>query len=163
GDIAVLPATDAGVGASVSSTYAGMNAHQIQTDSTGTHVFVPCLGSDDVALYDLDLGTGQLTAHAPASVATAAQAGPRHLALHPGGAFAYLVNETDSTITAFSLSNGTLAPLQTQSTLDPTFTGNNTCAHVLAHPAGAFVFSSNRGEDTIVSWKVQGDGTLALA
>ncbi len=162
GDIAALPATDAGVGSSVSSTNAGLNAHQIQTDSAGTHVFVPCLGSDYVALYDFAPATGQLTPHAPATVATAAGAGPRHLALHPNGSYAYLVNETDSTITAFSLSAGTLSPLQTQSTVAPSFPGSNTCAHVRVHPGGAFVFSSNRGEDTIVSWQVQPDGKLAL-
>jgi 6-phosphogluconolactonase len=36
-------------------------------------------------------------------VATAAGAGPRHLALHPSGRFAYGINENASTMTAYAL------------------------------------------------------------
>ncbi len=162
GTAAVLPVTDAGLGSAVDTESPGQNAHQILTDSSGTHAFVPCLGSDLIAQFDFAPATGQLTAHAPASVATAPGAGPRHLALHPGGRFAYLIAETASTMTAYALDAGTLSPLQTLSTLPAGFTGSNTGAHVRVHPNGRFVYGSNRGHDSIVVFALAADGTMTL-
>ena len=48
-------------------------------------------------------------------------AGPRHLAFHPTGKFAYVINEMNCTITAFSndTAKGELREVQTISTLPP--------------------------------------------
>ncbi len=72
------------------------------TDPAGRFLFVPCLGSDHVAVYRIDAETGRLTPNEPATVALARKAGPRHLAFHPNGRFAYVINELDSTLTRFA-------------------------------------------------------------
>src|ERR1041385_2868755 len=95
-------------------------------DLTNTFVFVPCHGSDYIAQYKLDAAAGTLTANSPPNVMTKAGAGPRHIAMHPGGAYAYLINELDSTMNAYTLSaNGTLAEIQSVSSLPSTFSGQN--------------------------------------
>lgn len=117
GRIAVLPArADGGVGSAVANPLAGANAHMIISDAANKFVLVPCKGADYVASSQLDPTTG---AHADphATLPTTAGAGPRHLAFAPGGAFAYLISENLSTLTAFAYdaTTGHLTELQTVS------------------------------------------------
>jgi 6-phosphogluconolactonase len=144
---------------------AGTNAHEIVTDPSNHFAFVPCLGSDWVAQYTFDATSGTLTANAVPHFTTAAGAGPRHLAFSPDGHFGYLLAETASTLSALSLdgATGQLAELQTLSTLPAGFSGTNTGAEVWVHPSGAFVFASNRGDDSIATFSRDAtSGMLAL-
>jgi 6-phosphogluconolactonase len=87
-------------------------------------------------------------------------AGPRHFAFHPGGRFAYVINEIDLTVTAFGHDGrrGTLNPLQTVSTLPegvaklPAYS----TAEVQVHPSGRFLYGSNRGHDSITVFAIDG-------
>ncbi|MCU1277036.1 MAG: 6-phosphogluconolactonase [bacterium] len=161
GDVAVLPiAGDGSVGAGT-SLHAGMKAHQILVDATDHFVWVPCLGSDYVAQYAFDAGAGTLTASTPATVTTPAASGPRHLALHPTRALAYVIEETDSMIGAYSIdAGGKLTLLQRQSTRAAGATVANSGAEVQLHPSGNFVYVSNRGDDDLGVFAVGSDGKL---
>lgn len=156
GAIAVLPILpDGTLGAPTDTRNAGKNAHMIIADATDKHVYVPCLGSDYVAEYTFDATTGKLAPSTPPTFATAAKAGPRHLALHPNGKFAYLVNETASTITSLVISaTGTLGSPVSQTTRAPGSSGSNTGAEVAVHPSGNWVYASNRGDDSIAVFSV---------
>jgi 6-phosphogluconolactonase len=163
GSIAVLPAVpDGGLSAASQVDPAGAQAHQIFSDGAGRFVYAPCKGANHVAQYSLSSGT--LTPLSPASMATAAGAGPRHLALHPTLPKAYLINENVSTMQTLSIdSGGRLSSVQTLSTLPAGFTGNNTGAEVAVHPNGRFVFGSNRGHDSIARFSVDASsGQLTL-
>ena len=82
-------------------------------------------------------------------------AGPRHLAFHPGGRFAYLVNELDSTVAALAYDGaGAFGHLQTVATLPDGFGGASTCADIQVSPSGTFVYTSNRGHDSIVVHRI---------
>ena len=74
-------------------------------------------------------------------------AGPRHADFHPTKPYAYVLNELDSTIATYRFDGerGTLTPLQTLTTLPPSFTGNNTTSEIAAATSGRFVYASNRG------------------
>jgi 6-phosphogluconolactonase len=153
GTVAVLPVMpDGSLGAAVDTETVGSLAHMILPDPTDRFVFVPCKGSDYVAQFSFDAATGQLTANAVPHMSTATGAGPRHLAFHPDGTTAYLIDETDSTMSELSLdsTNGTLAILQTVSTRAPGATGTNTAAEVHVHPSGNWLLGSNRGDDNVV-------------
>lgn len=141
---------------------AGMMAHEIVTDATGRFAFVPCLGSNDVAQYRFDAATGALSPSTPATVAAASGAGPRHLAFHPGGGFAYIINETASTLAAYTYDGaGHLATLQSNvSTLPPGFSGSNTAAELQLYGNGRWLYASNRGDDSIALFTVGSDGKL---
>ena len=159
GSVAVLPvdAAQAGrLGAPTQTLSAGAQAHMILADPSNRYVFVPCKGADYIAQYLFDASTGKLTPNAMAHVATAKGAGPRHLAFHPSGRFAYLINELDNTLTAYAFDRGagTLAAIDTQSTLPSGYTGKDTAAEVWVHPSGQWVFGSNRGDDSIALFAV---------
>jgi 6-phosphogluconolactonase len=167
GTVSVLPIQAGGtLGAAKSTLTVGTNAHMIITDLSNKFAFVPCLGSDYVAQFLFDATTGALTPNAVPHVMTATGAGPRHLAFHPDGKLAYLINETNSTLTAYSLDStaGTLTEIQTVSTIQSGFTGTNTAAEVWVHPSGAWVLGSNRGDDSLVVFAIdQATGKMTPA
>jgi 6-phosphogluconolactonase len=91
-------------------------------------------------------------------------AGPRHFTFHPNGKLAYVINELDSTITAFryDAEKGTLTEFQTITTLPADFSGNTTTAEVVIHPNGKFLYGSNRGHDSLAIYAIDEDGRLTL-
>jgi len=141
----------------------GPHAHAVALDDTGRYVFVPDLGIDKVMVYTLDPDRGKLKPHDQPWVELSAGAGPRQLVMHPQDRYAYLINELDSTMTAFRYDrdSGTLRESQTLSTLPEGFEGASTCAEVQISPSGRFLYGSNRGHDSIVIYAInQLDGTL---
>ena len=141
----------------------GPHAHGIALDAAERFALVADLGLDKIMVYRLDHATGKLTGNCPASVSMAAGAGPRHIAFHPDGRFAYVINELDSTVTIFDYDaiRGVLRPLETLSTLPASFHGENTAAEIAVHPSGKFLYGSNRGHQSIVAFAIDsGTGKL---
>lgn len=166
GDVGILKINADGSVAAPTSLHAGSMAHQVVLDAANAHAWVPCLGSNYVAQYAFDAAAGTLNPAAPPNVPAADMgAGPRHLSLGGGGAFAYLVEETASMIDAYAVDgSGRLTLLQRQSSRAAGASGSNTGAEVQVHPTGKWVYVSNRGDDDVGVFAVGGDGKLtALA
>ena len=139
------------------------HAHCIVPDAEGRFVFAPDLGIDKVMIYRLDLKNGKFVPNGFA--ATKPGAGPRHFVFHPLGKFAYVINEINWTVTAFTYdkASGALAESQTVSALPPGFGGTSYCADIHVHPTGKFLYGSNRGHDSIVAFAIdQSTGKLNL-
>jgi 6-phosphogluconolactonase len=134
----------------------GPHGHSINPTADGRFAIACDLGLDKVFVHALDAARATLAAHAHATVK--AGAGPRHFAFHPDGRRGYAVNELDLTVTAFDFdpAAGTLAPVQTLSTLpaDVTDTKGFSTAAIVTHPGGRFVYASNRGHDSIAMYAV---------
>jgi 6-phosphogluconolactonase len=135
----------------------GPHAHWIETTADNRFAIAADLGLDELLLYRFDPAKGSLTPNDPAFAKVDAGAGPRHVAFHPNGRFAYAVNELQSTVTGFSYDakTGVLHPLQTISTLPKGFSGNNDTAEIHVHPNGKFLFASNRGHDSIAVFSIE--------
>ena len=106
---------------------------------------------------------GKLVAQTPAEIAPGS--GPRHLAFHPDSQRAYVINELSNTITAFDYDAdaGTLATIQTISTLPDGYAEVSHTADIHVHPNGRFLYGSNRGHDSIAVYAIdQANGQLAL-
>jgi 6-phosphogluconolactonase len=132
------------------------HVHGVHMDAANRFLMVPDLGLDKVLIYELDPAAAKLKAHDPAFVKTAPGAGPRHLAFHPNGRFAYVINEIDSTMVAlnYDAQRGAFETAQTISTLPADFKGNSITAEVEVHPNGKFLYGSNRGHDSIVAYAI---------
>jgi 6-phosphogluconolactonase len=141
----------------------GPHAHQIIFEKSGKVAYSADLGADKVYQYHFTPGTGQLTALDVPFVTSDPGDGPRHLAFHPNGIYAYLACELSSAVITFQIqANGELKRLQKIPTL-PTVQSNNFPAEILVYPNGNFVYVSNRGNDSISIFSVnQTDGTLRL-
>ncbi|TIT29410.1 MAG: lactonase family protein, partial [Mesorhizobium sp.] len=92
-------------------------------------------------------------------------AGPRHVALHPGGRFVFVMNELDSTIVSLALDDvsGRLTVIDTKPAVSAEARDGNHCADIQISPDGRFLYGSNRGHDSIAVFSVdQQTGALAL-
>jgi 6-phosphogluconolactonase len=141
----------------------GPHAHSIDLSPDNRLAFVDDLGLDELLVYKFDPSKGSLTPNNPPFIKLDPGSGPRHFALHPSGKFGYVVSEMASTVTALSvdLKSGKLQRLQTLSTLPADFKGENDDAEVHVHPSGKFVYTSNRGHDSIAVFAVDPNkGTL---
>ena len=144
----------------------GPHAHYIATSADNRHVFVVDLGLDEVVIYRFDPANGSLTPSDPSYAKLAPGAGPRHLAFHPNGKFAYVLNEVNSTVTAlvYDSKAASFSTLQTLPTLPKDFTAHNDTAEIVVHPSGKFLYASNRGHDSIAVFAIDPEkGTFAAA
>jgi 6-phosphogluconolactonase len=117
----------------------------------GRRVYVADLGLDRIVTYDWADARGGLTPRPEASLSLRPGDGPRHIAFHPRGRFAYVINELSSTITSLLVQpDGMLRATGTVSTLPAGWTGENSCADLHVHPGGRYLYGSNRGHDSIV-------------
>lgn len=134
--------------------------HSCNFDPAGHFVLVPDLGTDKIYTYRFDPADRKLTPGDPPTVSVAPGTGPRHMAWHPNGQFAYVVGEMGGTVMVFKYDadRGALKPRQTISTLPPDFKGVNTTAEVQVLPSGKFLYVSNRGPDDIAIFRIEDDG-----
>jgi 6-phosphogluconolactonase len=132
--------------------------HSVNIAPDNRLAYVPDLGTDKIMIYRLGATDGSLKPNEPPFASADPGAGPRHFAFHPGGHFAYAINELLCTITAFSVdpASGALKAIQTISTLPPgnKVTEGYSGADVQVHPSGKFLFASNRGHDSIAAFAI---------
>jgi 6-phosphogluconolactonase len=177
GSVCVLPVRDDGSLAEASdfiqhqgsgidpARQKGPHAHAVTLDASNRFAFVPDLGLDRLMAYRFDPRRGMLEPNAVPWIKMKPGAGPRHVCLHPGGRFAYLINELNSTVAALSYDDraGAFEYLQGISTLPEGFRGDSTCADIQVSPCGRFVYASNRGHDSIAIYRIDSaSGTLSV-
>jgi 6-phosphogluconolactonase len=135
---------------------ASSHPHHSPFDPSGKFLLVPDKGLDRVFVLRVDAATGKLSANEPGEVKSRSGAGPRHVAFHPSLAVAYVVNELDSTVTAYAWDGqkGSLTPKQVITTLPTDFTGNSTASEIEVARSGKFIYASNRGHDSIVVFAI---------
>jgi 6-phosphogluconolactonase len=134
------------------------HAHSITLDRSNRFAFAADLGIDKLMIYRFDDKTGKLRPNeAQAFYQTKAGAGPRHFSFHPNGKLAFLINELDLTVTALAYDQtvGTLKEIQTVPTMPAgVSTAGVTCADIHVSPNGRFLYGSNRGHDSLVSYRI---------
>ncbi|HXA81747.1 MAG TPA: beta-propeller fold lactonase family protein, partial [Methylomirabilota bacterium] len=87
--------------------------------------------------------------------------GPRHVVFSRDGSRMYVLGEIQSTVTAFHpLGTDDFVPTSFQriSALPKGYSGRNDAAEIALHPSGKFLYTSNRGNDTIAVFDVKPRG-----
>jgi 6-phosphogluconolactonase len=173
GYVAVHPLdTDGVVGAPALDTLAtARGAHAIQTDPSNQFVFVPhiarfndnvleplreSMGPNVIWQLKFDAQTGRLTPNTPFRVEPATRLGPRHYCFHPTLPVVYFSNEQGCSVTAYRLdqATGTLAALQTLTTLPEGYTARNTCSQIHLTASGRLLYVGNRGHNSLAGFAV---------
>jgi 6-phosphogluconolactonase len=132
-------------------------------DPAGKFVYVTDLGLNKIYIYSFDSSSGKLNQIENGLVSLPSGTGPRHFTFNNEGSKFYLINELGSTIMVFNVnSNGSLNLLQTVPTFEEGFIGRNACGDIHIGKDGRFLYGSNRGENTIVVFKISDDGLLTL-
>jgi len=134
------------------------HAHCSIFNLDGQYMYVVDLGTDQVMGYPT---TGENTGIGFVAFRLLPGDGPRHLTFHPTEPWAYLINELSSTIVALKVeSDGTLLQIDRESTLPKEYSGHNQCADIQVSGDGKFLYGSNRGHNTVVSYSIQKDGSI---
>ncbi|MCX4678879.1 lactonase family protein [Streptomyces sp. NBC_01433] len=131
----------------------GPHAHQVLGDPSGAWVLSVDLGTDSVRVCALDPDTGVLRLHGETALPPGA--GPRHLAFHPSGALAYVLNELEPTVTVcrWDAAAGRLEPVGETPVLPEHPSSDGTVrtypSEVVVSHDGRFLWTANRGHDSI--------------
>ncbi|WP_410651022.1 lactonase family protein [Amycolatopsis sp. cmx-4-54] len=134
------------------------HAHQVVNDPTGKWVLAVDLGADSVYVYKLDVATGKLKLNQQLKLPSGA--GPRHLAFHPNGRYAYILGElrAEVTVAAWNPATGKLTAGQVVPAVPAGTPGEQYPGEIATAKDGRFVYASVRGSDTIASFGVSEDG-----
>jgi 6-phosphogluconolactonase len=130
--------------------------HQVEFDPSGKFIAVPDKGLDQIFVFQIDAASQSLKPVGEPVVAREGS-GPRHIAFHPRGNLAYVINELDSSVASyrFDPETGALVPFQVISALPDTYTGNSRAAEIAVSSDGRFVYASNRGSDSIIILSIE--------
>jgi 6-phosphogluconolactonase len=131
------------------------HAHCIKPLPGKPFVYVADLGMDGVVIYRYKAEAGSLEWVGECPLAPGS--GPRHLVFHPKEPFAYVTNELASGVTVLRVDreSGLLAVIQTVSSIPDTYDGYNDSADIHISPDGKFLYSSNRGHDSIAVFAIE--------
>ncbi|MFI7500828.1 lactonase family protein [Streptomyces sp. NPDC049687] len=134
----------------------GPHAHQVQPDPSGRWAVSVDLGTDSVRVCTLREGTP--VPHREHALRPGS--GPRHLAFHPHGSYAYVVNELTPTVTVcrWDALDGSLKPLAETAVLPGAPDGDAYPSGIAVAPDGRFVWTATRGEDVLSVFAVEGEG-----
>lgn len=160
GQLSLLPySSSSGFGALTALT-PGENAHQARIGPGGRHLYVPCLGSDHIAIYDFDPALGTLSPAQPPSAT--ALGGPRHIDFHPLAPIVYVLTEVSSQLHVYDLDTETGALSLRPG--DSVYTSEDEEYHwssdVHVTPDGRFVYATNRDTPEIVIFSIAADGSV---
>jgi 6-phosphogluconolactonase (cycloisomerase 2 family) len=132
------------------------HAHQVQPDPSGRWIVSVDLGTDSVRVCALQGGAVDLKNEfrlRPGS-------GPRHLAFHPDGERAYVLNELTPTVTVcrWHAKDGALEPVAETPVLRGDPAGDAYPSGIVVSPDGRFVWTATRGQDVLSVLAVEDDG-----
>jgi 6-phosphogluconolactonase len=139
-------------------------AHCVFLDAGNRHAYVPVLSADYVMQFRFDAATGMLAPNDPPTVATKANAGPRHFTIHPNGKWAYLITETTATIGTYSVDKdtGTLTEVAFVDTGDYNQKDSAAASDIHVTPNGKFLYGAVRTTSMLHGYKIDPEkGTLS--
>ena len=132
--------------------------HCVLVSPDGRFAMVADLGLD--AIFTYGFCHSGLLSPAPRSVlALPPGSGPRQFAFHPGGRWAAVVRELDSTVSSLRVDaeSGVLLSVSSAEALPNRATAGNHCSDILFHPNGRFVYAANRGHDSVATFAFEAE------
>ena len=140
------------------------HAHMISFDPAGKRIYLTDLGLDRIMIYSFDEETGKLISLVKNGISLPEGTGPRHFVFNKTGSKMYVMGELKSTVSVFDVADKDgLILVQTITALSDSYKGQNSSADIHIDKSGEFLYGSNRGENSIVSFRIGKDGLLTIA
>ncbi|MBA7539422.1 6-phosphogluconolactonase [subsurface metagenome] len=150
-----------------SKRQSGPHAHCIIFSPDGQYALVADLGLDKLMIYKVDGNTGKLDTESQFFLETKPGSGPRHCIFGKSEKYCYLINELDCTINVIhcSFKENKLEIIQSVSSLPEGIdVKDNSCADIQITPDGNFLYGSNRGRDSLITYSIdKNTGLLSYA
>jgi 6-phosphogluconolactonase len=160
--VSISPIGSDGLPQAPSQVISGLDGcHSANIDLNNQTLFVPALKQDRICLYQLN-ADGTLAPREQTQVTTVEGAGPRHMAFHPNGAYGYVVNELDSSVDVWALSNvhGQVERVQSLDMMPQGFSDTRWAADIHITPDGRFLYACDRTSSTITVFSISEDGSV---
>ena len=144
-------------------TQRSAHAHSVNWDPSQRMVVVCDKGCDRVYTYRVANGSRMLADGK--TLKTEPGIAPRHSSFHPRLPYVFVVNERQSSLSCYRYDANTadISLVQTIPTIPPAYAMNNSPADVHVHPNGTFVYSSNRGHNSITIFRIdEASGRMTL-
>jgi len=140
------------------------HAHGAVISPDNGFAFINDLGTDKIMVYKLDPRSAVLTPNTPPFFTGKPGSGPRHLAFHPSGKWAYCISELDSTLSVLNwdAKTGQLTFVESVPTLEVgADISKNRAGEVIVDKSGHFLYSCNRGPaEELLAYSIESDGRL---
>ena len=132
-------------------------AHMIATDPSGQYVVGNDTGTFKILVWKLDTTTGKLAD--VSSTEAEVGSGPRHFVFSPDGKILYQLYEQSARLAVYEFNNGNPTLKQAPvSTVAPGYIGAATASELLISKDGKYLYSGNRGPDSITVWSIDQNG-----
>lgn len=131
--------------------------HYAEISPDNKFVFVPDLGLDQLVVYKIDIESKSLVP-TEKPIDCVKGGGPRHMKIldateNEERTFAFVLNELAMSLSCFSVNDdGTMKLKHTEPTLSEEEKSGelfNSASEIRIHPSGKFIYSANRGSDSI--------------
>jgi 6-phosphogluconolactonase len=140
--------------------------HYAEIGPNNQFVYVPDLGMDQLVVYKLDLDSKKLVP-TDKPVECVKGGGPRHMKIRAADpknkledrSFAFVLNELAMSVSCFEVNgDGTMKLVHTEPTLSEEEKAGevfNSASEIRIHPNGEFIYTANRGNDSISVFHVK--------
>lgn len=130
------------------------HAHATCMTPDERHLCVCDLGIDQLIVYDFNPQDGKLNRNERMTLSLPLGCGPRHMIFHPNGKYAYIIAELSSQVLVLSYDkdNG-FDIIQIIDALEDK-QANSIAAAIRIDRNGKYLYTSNRGEDSISHFKI---------
>lgn len=128
------------------------HSHYIGITPDEKYIYSADIGTDEVLVYDFQ--DGIITLNNEKTLDRSIGKGPRLMLFSANEKFSYLINELSNEVDVFSYKDGNFLEIQSISTLDKKFFGENTAAGIKVSENSKYLAVTNRGEDSVVIYDI---------
>lgn len=158
GLVSVFPLDTHGIPVEPTQVIDGLaGCHSTNVDLSGRFLFAPALKQDRIAVMSID-PEGKIEPQHVKYIHTACGAGPRHMAFHPLGHYAYVINELDSTLLVIKLDEQAFEITATVDIMPADFVGTRWAADIHITPDGHHLYACDRTSSLITHFAVDNAG-----
>lgn len=154
GKITPLSFVQQHTGAGTTERQTEPHAHSTWFHPLKNEVISVDLGTNELWFSTIDKTKKELIFTAQKKLKMLDGAGPRHLTFHPNNKWMYVLNELNNTVSLVKEKNNTYFIDATNTTLPKEFTALSNAADIHISKDGKFLYTSNRGAESIAIFKV---------
>ena len=161
GEVAPISFVQQHIGKGSTERQTAPHAHSTWFHPTKNEVISIDLGTNELWFSKLDTTKNELIYTPQKKLKVAEGAGPRHLIFHPNNKWIYVLNELNNTVSLVKEKNNAYFITASITTLPTGFSTDSKAADIHISKDGKFLYTSNRGADSIAIFKVNiANGTL---
>lgn len=130
--------------------------HMILYNKAKKLYYVTDLGLDKIFIFGFNEAEGKLVPAAVPSVDVVKGSGPRHMVINKNRKMLYVVNELNSTVSAYDIRSEVPVLKNTVSALPAGYSKESYSGDICLAPSGKYLYITNRGANTIGVFRVKG-------